>query len=84
MVTLEELCYTRAMARLATVENFCNILPTWFIQKSKRGRGAVGFMAVCPESLAKDRANDFLSPRLWSGGAYVEFGEVGTIFPPSS
>ena len=28
-------------ARLATVENLCNILLTRFIQSQKRGRGAV-------------------------------------------
>ena len=38
------------MARLATVENLCNIRPTWFIQKPKARARCSGLIAVCPES----------------------------------
>ena len=40
-----------SMATLATVENLCNILPTWFIQKPKARARCSGLIAVCPESL---------------------------------
>ena len=42
------------MARLATVENLCNIRPTWFIQKPKARARCSGLIAVCPESLCPE------------------------------
>ncbi len=44
MSTVEHLRYTRAMVRLATVENFCNILATWLIQKPKAQARCTGLM----------------------------------------
>ena len=39
-------------ARLATVENLCNMLPMWFIQEPKARARCSGLIAVCPEYLA--------------------------------
>ena len=36
-------------ARLATVENLCNMLPMWFIQEPKARARCSGLIAVCPE-----------------------------------
>ena len=39
------------IAGLATVENLCNVLPKWFIQKTKARARCSGLIPVCPESL---------------------------------
>ena len=39
-----------SMARLATVENLCNVPPTSLIQKPKARARCSGLIAVCPES----------------------------------
>ena len=51
-----------SMARLATVENLCNILPTWFIQKPKARARCGGLIAVCPESLWQSVPNPSVCP----------------------
>ena len=51
MVYMRGVMLHPSMARLATVENLCNILPTWFIQKPKARARCSGLIAVCPESL---------------------------------
>ena len=51
MVYIRGVMLHPSMARLATVENLCNILPTWFIQKPKARARCSGLIAVCPESL---------------------------------
>ena len=51
MVYISGVMLHPSMARLATVENLCNILPTWFIQKPKARARCSGLIAVCPEFL---------------------------------
>ena len=65
------------MARLATVENLCNIRPPWFIQKPKARARCSGLIAVCPESPHREIVRQILlMPGLGANGEIVYDGHM--------
>ena len=68
MVYIRGVILHPSMARLATVENLCNILPTWFIQKPKAWARCSGLIPVCPgDKLARGSVYDFGAGQVYNG-----------------